>query len=130
MSNSPPPLVRSSASVKSQQVERTRGASIQVLIGPADGAPNFITRRFTLGADGRIPCHRHNTIEHEQFMLSGSMVIGLDNREIEVHQGDAVFIPAGVAHWYENRTDEAATFLCIVPSTADYQTEWLEGPAG
>lgn len=130
MSNSPPPVVRSSASVASQTVERTRGASIQVLIGPTDGAPNFVTRKFTLEADGRIPCHRHDTIEHEQIMLSGAMVIGLDNREITVNEGDAVFIPAGVAHWYENRTDKAVTFLCMVPTTADYQTEWLEGPAG
>ena len=129
MSNSPPPLVRNSASVKPQPVERTRGASIQVLIGPTDGVPNFITRQLTLAGAGRIPCHRHNTIEHEQVMLSGSMVIGLDNREMEVHEGDVIFIPAGVAHWYENRTDETATFLCIVPTTEDYQTEWLEGSA-
>lgn len=129
MSNSSPPVVRSSASVPSQAVGRTRGASIQVLIGPTDGAPNFVTRQFTLEANGRIPCHRHDTIEHEQIMLSGSMVIGLANREIEVNEGDAVFIPAGVAHWYENRTGKTATFLCMVPTTADYQTEWLEGPA-
>ena len=68
------------------------------------------------------------TIEHEQVILSGSMVIGLDDREMEVIEGDSIFIPAGVAHWYENRTDEPVSFLCMVPHTLDYQTEWLEGP--
>jgi quercetin dioxygenase-like cupin family protein len=116
--------------VAAESVQRSRGATIQVLIGPTDGAPNFITRRFTLAPGGRIPRHRHDTIEHEQVMLSGTMVIGLDNREVEVREGDFVFIPSKVAHWYENRSDQTAVFLCVVPRTTDYQTEWLEGPVG
>lgn len=128
MSHPTSPVVRNFTAVKPEVVERSRGAAIQIMIGPSDGAPNFITRRFTLAAGGRIPRHFHATIEHEQVMLSGSMVIGLDNREVEVATGDVIFIPAGVAHWYENRTDEPVAFLCMVPHTTDYQTEWLEGP--
>jgi len=63
-------------------------------------------------------------------MLSGEMVIGLDDREHQVRAGECVFIPAGVAHWYENRGAEPAIFLCMVPITAEYQTEWLETLAG
>ena len=70
MSHLPAPVVRSMDSVESQTVDRSRGAAIQVLIGPTDGAPNFVTRRFTLAPGGRIPSHRHDTIEHEQVMLS------------------------------------------------------------
>ena len=110
-------------------VERTRGARIEILLGPEEGVPNFATRRFTVDPGGRIPCHRHDAIEHEQVILEGSMVIGLDDREVEVAAGDCVFIPAGVAHWYENRGDGPVRFLCVVPMTADYQTEWLEPPA-
>ena len=129
MAHLPSPVVRSMDSVESQTVDRSRGAAIQVLIGPTDGAPNFITRRFTLAPGGRIPSHRHDSIEHEQVMLSGSMVLGLDQREVEVSGGDVVFIPPRVAHWYENRSAEPAVFLCMVPMTTDYQTEWLEEPA-
>ena len=129
MSHPSSPVVRNIAAVESHVVERTRGAVIQILIGPGDGAPNFITRRFTLAPGGRIPSHRHDSIEHEQFILAGTMVVGLDNREVDVTEGDSVFIPAGVAHWYENRTDEPVAFLCMVPQSNDYQTEWLEGPA-
>lgn len=129
MSQPPRPVVRSMSSVAPAAVDRSRGASIQVLIGPADGAPNFISRRFTLAPGGRIPCHRHPTIEHEQVMLAGSMVIGLDDRETTVAEGDCLFIPAGVAHWYENRSAEDAVFLCVVPASTDYRTEWIEDPA-
>lgn len=126
MSHIPSPVIRDAAAVTPQPVERTRGAAIQILIGPADGAPNFMTRRFTIEPGGRIPRHRHDSIEHEQVMLAGTMTIGLDRREVDVTAGHSIFIPAGVAHWYENRTDETVAFLCMVPITADYQTEWLE----
>ena len=126
MSHIPSPVIRDAAAVTPQHVERTRGAAIQILIGPADGAANFMTRRFTIEPGGRIPRHRHDSIEHEQVMLAGTMTIGLDRREADVTAGDSIFIPAGVAHWYENRTDETVSFLCMVPITADYQTEWLE----
>lgn len=130
MTHLPSPVVRSMSSVAPQRVERARGAEIQILIGPADGAPNFVTRRFTLAPGGRIPRHRHDTIEHEQVVLSGTMVIGLGEREVEVGAGDVVFIPAGTAHWYENRGGEPVAFLCMVPETANYQTEWLEPALG
>ena len=57
------------------------------------------------------------------------MVIGLNDREVEVGPGDSVFIPAGVGHWYENRDRAPVRFICVVPKTDDYQTEWLEDPA-
>ena len=129
MTHPPSAVVRALDAVEDVPVPRCRGASLKVLLGPESGVPNFITRQFTLEPGGRIPSHRHDDIEHEQVVLEGKMVIGLDQREVEVGPGDSVFIPAGVGHWYENREDTAVRFLCIVPKTDDYQTEWLEGPA-
>jgi len=124
------PVIRPLSEVPDQQVPRTRGTTIQILLGPGEGATNFVTRRFTISPGGRIPSHRHDSIEHEQVMLEGEMVLGLDQIERTVHAGDCVFIPPGVAHWYENRGQEPVRFLCMVPNTNDYQTEWLEPPAG
>jgi quercetin dioxygenase-like cupin family protein len=121
-------VVRAMSEVPSNTVERSRGATIQMLLGPDEGVPRFVTRRFTLEPGGRIPCHRHTSIEHEQVVMEGTMVLGLDDRAVEVGAGDCVFIPAGVAHWYENRSEAAVRFLCIVPITDDYETEWLEAP--
>lgn len=126
MSEPVKPVIRSMDAVPSNPVPGTRGASIQILLGPDEGAPNYVTRRFTIEPGGRIPAHRHDTIEHEQVVLEGEMVLGLDADAVTVHAGDCVLIPAGVAHWYENRGDVPVRFLCIVPKTQAYQTEWLE----
>jgi|AMFO01.1.fsa_nt_gi Uncharacterized conserved protein, contains double-stranded beta-helix domain len=123
------PVVRAMNEAPPAKVANSRGASIQVLLGPAQGVPNFVTRRFTLEPGGRIPAHRHDSIEHEQVVLEGEMVLGLDDETVTVRAGDCVFIPAGVAHWYENRGTVPVRFLCIVPRTDDYRTEWLEPPA-
>jgi quercetin dioxygenase-like cupin family protein len=123
-----PPVIRSMNDVESSEVQRSRGATIQVLIGPEQGAPNFVTRSFSLAPGGRIPCHRHESIEHQQVILSGEMVLGLDDQEQQVGTGDSILIPPGVAHWYENRGEQPVRFLCIVPNADEYQTEWLEPP--
>lgn len=109
-------------------VRKARGARMAVLIGPEQGAPNFITRRFLLAPGARIPAHRHPTIEHEQVMVRGEMVLGMGDEVRTVRAGDAMYLPAGCAHWYENRTAEEVEFLCVIPNTKDYATEWLEEP--
>lgn len=119
-------FIQKSEREKENPVDRARGASMQVLIGPDAGAPNFITRKFTLEPGGRIPAHRHPDIEHEQYVLRGRMHIGVDGEEHQVEAGQAIFLPAGSTHWYENRGDEPVEFLCIVPKTKEYATEWLE----
>ncbi len=119
-------VVRAMDEVEEVAVEGTRGTTIRMLLGPEDGTPNFATRCFTIAPGGRIPCHRHDAIEHEQVILEGEMVIGLDQREETVRVGDCVFIPARVAHWYENRSTGPVRFLCVVPICENYQMEWLE----
>jgi quercetin dioxygenase-like cupin family protein len=122
-------IVRNASVVTPTPVDRARKTTIQVLIGASDGAPNFLTRKFRMEPGGRIPCHKHPGIEHEQFVLSGHMRIGIGDDVREVRAGEAIFIPADVPHWYENAADEPVEFLCMVPKTSGYPTDWLEEPA-
>ena len=119
-------VVRAADEVPATSVDRATGTSIQVLLGPNENVPRFVLRRFTIGPGGRIPTHLHDSIEHEQYVLEGELTLGLAGEERTLHPGDVVLIPAGVAHWYENRTSSPVRFLCIVPRTDFYRTEWLE----
>ena len=120
--------IRRADEISMPRVQRARGARMGVLIGPDQGAPSFITRRFVLEPGARIPAHRHPTIEHEQVMVRGEMTLGIGDQSRVVHVGDAMYLPAGCGHWYENRTASDVEFLCIIPRTTGYATEWLEDP--
>lgn len=120
------PIIRPHDQVPARPADHARGATVQVLLGPEEGMPNFYLRRFTVDPGGRIPNHRHDTIEHEQVLIEGELVLTLDGKEATVRAGDHVFIPPGVAHAYDNRGSVAAVFFCVVPATTRYQTEWLE----
>ena len=65
-----------------------------------------------------MPKHT-NTVEHEQYVLGGAARIGLGDDVIEVAEGDVIFIPAGVPHWYESLGPDAFEFLCVVPNGPD-----------
>lgn len=119
-------IVRSISDVPALEVERAQGAQMQVLLGAADDMPTFYLRRFTLQPGGRIPAHRHAVIEHEQVVLLGQVELHLGDETITAQAGDCVYIPAQVVHAYRNPGDEPAVFLCAVPATADYATEWIE----
>ncbi len=98
----------------------------QVLIGPDEG-PNFAMRRFVMEPGGGMPAHT-NAVEHEQYVLRGRALIGIGGEEIDVKQGDVVYIPAGVPHWYSAQGDEPFEFLCMVPNQPD-KIELVGGPS-
>ena len=118
------PIIRKISDVAAGNVDGAEGAEIQVLLGPNDEMPSFYTRIFTLEAGARVPKHRHRGIEHEQVVLEGEMVLMLEDKEVTVRAGDVVYLPADQFHGYENRVENKARFLCMVPA-GDYNTEWL-----
>ncbi len=94
------------------------GVSMKMLLSP-DESPNFAMRNFIIEAGGHMPLHT-NTIEHEQFVLSGRAEVQLGDKTIEAAAGDVLLIPAGVPHSYKTLGDEAYSFLCLVPKGEDH----------
>jgi quercetin dioxygenase-like cupin family protein len=117
-------LVRAIADVPAVAAAGAEGASMQVLLGPDEGMTGFYTRLFTLAPGGLIPEHRHPTVEHQQVVTEGEMVLLTEEGERAVRAGDAVYLPPNRYHGYENRTDSPAKFVCIIPATEGYDTEW------
>jgi len=106
--------VKHSADIPSGLVKAGDLTSIQVLIQ----GPNFAMRRFIMEPGGGMPKHT-NTVEHEQYVLRGRARISIGGEEFDVQAGDVVFIPEGVAHWYQNTGEENFEFLCMVPNKPD-----------
>jgi len=111
------PFVRREG-VSHEDVDAADGLKKEVLVGESDGAPTLALRRFTLDPDGSVPKHT-NAIEHEQYVLRGEYVVGIDDTEYTVSAGDTVHIPAETVHWYRNESDQQVAFLCAVPTGDD-----------
>ena len=118
MSQRPKQLIRQSEEIEYEEVGAADGMSKGVLIDEERGAPNFAIRRFELEPGASVPEHT-NEVEHEQYVLSGEYVVGIEDEEYTVSEGDSLLIPAGVVHWYRNEGDEPGAFICAVPNGDD-----------
>lgn len=96
--------------------EAVPGVFRRILIGPAEGAPNFILRHFTVERGCSSPQHVHDW-EHEAYILSGRGVLVNPDGEEPFGPGDAVYVAPQVKHQFRNVGDEALTFLCIIPKS-------------
>ena len=110
-------VVKHIGAVALQEVAAGTATESQVLLGPADGMPNFAMRRFVMGPGGGMPLHT-NAVEHEQYVLAGRARISIGDEVHEVSTGNVVFIPAGVPHHYEV-LQAPFEFLCMVPNQPD-----------
>jgi quercetin dioxygenase-like cupin family protein len=112
--------VKKTHEVEAKNVAAGKHTTIQVLISSQEG-PNFAMRKFSMQPDGGMPLHT-NTVEHEQYVLGDRARIGIGEQVYEVQQGDVVFIPEGIPHFYENIGDEPFEFLCMIPNKEDVIT--------
>jgi quercetin dioxygenase-like cupin family protein len=110
-------VVKRAAAVELNEVAAGTATRTQVLLGPADGMPNFAMRRFVMGEGGGMPRHT-NTVEHEQFVLRGRARVGIGDEIHEVEPQSVLYIPAGVPHFYEV-IEAPFEFLCMVPNDTD-----------
>ncbi|MEF8915715.1 cupin domain-containing protein [Natronomonas sp.] len=118
------PLIRRADEIDYESVDAADGLQKGVLVGAEHGAPNLAIRRFVLDAGAEVPKHT-NDIEHEQYVLEGGYVVGIDDEEHIVSAGDSLHIPAGTVHWYRNESDQQGSFICAVP-TGDDSIELVE----
>jgi len=116
--STPKPVVKRSNEIAYEAVGAAEGMSKGVLLDDSDGAPNFALRRFVLDPGASVPRHT-NEVEHEQYVLEGEYVVGIEDEEYTVSAGDSLLVPAGVVHWYRNEGEEEGTFLCAVPNGDD-----------
>jgi len=110
--------VRRADDIEYDPVDAADGLEKGVLVDEKRGAPNFAIRRFTLAPGGQVPKHT-NEVEHEQYVLEGEYVVGVDDEENVVSAGDSLLIPGGTVHWYRNEGDEQGAFICAVPNGDD-----------
>lgn len=102
------------------QMDGVKGARMAVMVGRADGAPNFALRQFAVEPGGHTPRHSHD-YEHEVFIVSGKGTIFLDGKVNPIKSGDVIYVPAHELHQFQSDATqtESLRFLCLVPMSRD-----------
>ena len=94
--------------------QKLPGVTMQVLIGPEDGAENFVMRRFTIEPGCNTPYHSHDW-EHETLILEGEGALVTEDGEQPLKSGDVVLVPSGEVHQFRNTASATFRILCLVP---------------
>lgn len=103
--------------IKATDVSNDReivGVVKRVLIGPAEGAPTFALRLFSLSPGGHTPAHSH-PFEHGVIVLRGRGTVLTPKGPVEIGEGSVVFVPPGEHHQFRASPTEALEFLCVIP---------------
>jgi mannose-6-phosphate isomerase-like protein (cupin superfamily) len=61
------------------------------------------------------PCTYYHTQAHDRYevrvVITGRMMIGVEDEQIELHSGDRLDLPAGTPHWVRVLSDDGAVYL-------------------
>ena len=89
--------------------------AIRFLVEGEKAGGSVAVFEFDVPAGARVPiAHSHEGYEETIYGLRGALTWTMDGDAVEVVPGEAVFIPRGVVHHFENRGDADATALAIV----------------
>ena len=70
---------------------------------------------FVVPAGARVPiAHSHDGYEETVYGLEGTLTWTVDGRQVDVGPGEALCIPRGVVHRFDNEHDVDARMLAIV----------------
>jgi quercetin dioxygenase-like cupin family protein len=92
----------------------TKDMDFKQLIAKNMEAPHFYMRLIDISPAGHTERHSHDW-EHEVYVVQGSGMVALKNRDEGIVQGDAVFIEPNEMHEFINSSDSLLRVICVIP---------------
>jgi quercetin dioxygenase-like cupin family protein len=89
------------------------GVIKNVLVGPEDGAPDFIIRFFEVPVGGHTFFDQHDH-EHGVVILHGKARVQIKDDFYDLTPLDSVFISGNEIHQFINSGDKPLGFLCVI----------------
>lgn len=82
-------------------IDRGGGARTVPLITRQIGATSFLNGVTKFAPGAAIAHHSHNCVE-SVMIIEGSAIVDIDGERIRLHRHDTTFVPANIAHHFEN----------------------------
>ena len=94
---------------------RVGSLAIRFLVESEASAGTVAVFEFDVPAGAKLPiAHSHDAYEETIYGVCGVMTFTIEGTPHDIGPGDAVCIPRGVAHRFDNHGDTDATALAIV----------------
>ncbi len=112
------PFILRSKIDKMAENEPFPGKRSRRLVGKDNGSVALTVTDSNIEPDSKVGLHIHPNFEEAVLIMEGSIegVIGDEVRTLA--PGDVMLVPAGTKHAVNNRTNEAARVIHIIPTNA------------
>jgi len=104
----------------SEEIIRLGQLRVHFLVTADDSSGSVAA--FELVVEGRArlmaPAHSHDHYEETIYGVDGVLTWTVDGKPIEVHPGQALCIPRGAVHRFDNLADHEAKALCVITPAA------------
>ena len=111
----------------STEVIQVGALSVRFLVEAADSNGSASVFECFVPADSKMPVpHSHDAFEETIYGLEGITTWGVDDRTLDIRPGEAVCIPRGAIHGFDNNGTKDAKFLAVASPgvmTPDYFLE-------
>lgn len=88
--------------------------SVRFLVEAADSNGSVSVFECFVPADSKMPApHSHDAFEETIYGLEGTTTWTVNNRKVDVSPGEALCVPRGSVHGFDNNGSENAKFLAI-----------------
>ena len=89
--------------------------SVRFLVEAAESNGSVTVFEVQVPANANMPApHSHDAFEETVYGLSGTTTYTVDGATVEIGAGDALCIPRGAVHAFDNRGEAGAKFLAVV----------------
>jgi quercetin dioxygenase-like cupin family protein len=104
----------------SRETIRLGPLSVSFLVTAEDSSGSVAAFEVDVPARQRLagPAHSHDHYEETIYGISGVLTWTVDGQQIEVGPGQALCIPRGVIHRFDNHGDVDVRALCVVTPAA------------
>ena len=101
-------------SAASKETIQVGALGVRFLVETAESNGSASVFECFVSADSKMPApHSRDAFEETIYGLEGTTTWTVDGRTVEIRPGEAVCVPRGAVHGFENHGTEDAKFLAI-----------------
>ena len=96
------------------------GLAVRFLLTGQQSNGSIAAFELTVPGSQRLlaPAHSHDHYEETMYGIEGTLTLTVDGQKHDVGPGQALCIPRGAVHRFDNNTTETAKVLCVVSPAA------------